>query len=151
MHLTVECSFNYNTVERTLNCYFQKGAVEMKKGEFICDCDVIHADVVDLVKNRMNNEAELYDLSDFFKVLSDSTRVRIISALNESELCVCDLAVLLNMTKSAISHQLRSLRQANLVKFRKKGKVVFYSLADDHVKSIFEKGIEHIREETKGK
>ena len=88
----------------------------------------------------------LYNLADFFKVLGDSTRARIMWALDESEMCVCDLAVLLNMTKSAISHQLRSLRQANLVKYRREGKVVFYSLADDHVKQIFEKGLEHICE-----
>lgn len=111
-----------------------------------CDCEVIHPDVVDRVKDRMPEEHELYDLADFFKVFGDSTRVKIMWALDESEMCVCDLAVLLNMTKSAISHQLRSLRQANLVKHRKEGKVVFYSLADDHVKDIFEKGLEHIRE-----
>lgn len=118
----------------------------MTKGEIICDCDVIHAGVVEEVKKKMPDEYELYDLSDFFKVLGDSTRAKIMWALDESEMCVCDLAVLLNMTKSAISHQLRSLKQANLVKYRKEGKVVFYSIADDHVKEIFEKGLEHIRE-----
>lgn len=118
----------------------------MAKGEIYCDCDVIHADVVDKVKTKMPIEDELYDLSDFFKVLGDSTRIRIMWALDESEMCVCDLAVLLNMTKSAISHQLHSLRQANLVKYRKEGKVVYYSLSDDHVKEIFEKGLEHTRE-----
>jgi ArsR family transcriptional regulator len=94
----------------------------------------------------MPEEDELYDLSDFFKVLGDSTRAKIIWALDESEMCVCDIAVLLNMTKSAISHQLKALKAANLVKYRKEGKVVFYSLTDDHVKEIFEKGLEHIRE-----
>ncbi len=118
----------------------------MSKGDLFCDCDVIHADVVDSVMKKMPEERELYDLSDFFKVLGDSTRVKIMWALDESEMCVCDIAVLLNMTKSAISHQLRSLKQANLVKHRKEGKIVFYSLADDHVKDIFEKGLEHIRE-----
>ncbi|CDX00860.1 Regulatory protein ArsR [Desulfitobacterium hafniense] len=118
----------------------------MAKTEIYCDCDVIHADVVDSVKAKMPDEDVLYDLSDFFKVLGDSTRVKIMWALDEREMCVCDLAVLLNMTKSAISHQLRSLKQANLVKFRKEGKIVFYSLADEHVKEIFEKGLEHIRE-----
>ncbi|NLK74342.1 MAG: winged helix-turn-helix transcriptional regulator [Clostridiales bacterium] len=111
-----------------------------------CDCEVIHGDLVEMVKSQMPIEDELYDLADFFKVFGDSTRIRIMCALDHSEMCVCDLAVLLNMTKSAISHQLRSLRQANLVKFRKEGKVVYYSLADDHVKEIFEKGLEHIRE-----
>lgn len=118
----------------------------MKENDVFCDCDVIHADVVDRVRSVMPDEDELYDLSDFFKVLGDSTRSKIMWALDESEMCVCDLAVLLNMTKSAISHQLRSLKQANLVKHRKVGKVVFYSLSDDHVKDIFEKGLEHIRE-----
>lgn len=118
----------------------------MIKNEVICDCEVIHADVVDTVKKNMPEEDILYDLSDFFKVLGDSTRIKILWALDENELCVCDLASLLNMTKSAISHQLSSLRQANLVKYRKEGKVVFYSLADDHVKEIYEKGLEHIKE-----
>lgn len=116
------------------------------KEELYCDCEVIHAEVVDAVKKRMPDDRELYDLSDFFKVLGDSTRAKIMWALDENEMCVCDLAVLLNMTKSAISHQLHSLRQADLVKFRKAGKVVYYSLADDHVKAVFEKGLEHIRE-----
>lgn len=123
----------------------------MTKEELICDCDVIHADIVDAVKRRMPDENELYDLADFFKVLGDSTRSRIICALDESEMCVCDLAFLLNMTKSAISHQLRYLRQSNLVKNRKEGKNVFYSLADDHIKDIFEKGLEHIREKYEAK
>ena len=116
------------------------------KGEIFCDCDVIHAEVVDRVRKKMPGEHELYDLSDFFKVLGDSTRTKIIWALDEGEMCVCDLAVLLNMTKSAISHQLRLLKQADLVKFRRDGKVVFYTLADDHVRAIFEKGLEHLRE-----
>ena len=118
-----------------------------KNDTIFCDCDVIHGDVVEAVKKKMPEEDILYDLSDFFKVLGDSTRVKIMWALDESEMCVCDLAVLLNMTKSAISHQLRSLKQANLVKFRRDGKVVYYSLSDDHVKQIFEKGLEHIRED----
>lgn len=120
----------------------------MKRDEMICDCDVIHEDVVDAVKKKMPDNNDLYDLSDFFKVLGDSTRARIIWALDESEMCVCDLAVLLNMTKSAVSHQLRSLREATLVKNRREGKNVFYSLADDHIKQIFEMGLEHIREKS---
>lgn len=119
----------------------------VKNDNIFCDCDVIHSDVVESVKKKMPDEDILYDLSDFFKVLGDSTRVKIMWALDESEMCVCDLAVLLNMTKSAISHQLKSLKQANLVKFRREGKVVYYSLSDDHVKEIFEKGLEHIRED----
>jgi len=118
----------------------------MKKDEMVCDCDVIHEEVDDAVRKKLPDERELYDLSDFFKVLGDSTRAKIMWALDESEMCVCDLAVLLGMTKSAVSHQLRSLREANLVKNRREGENVFYSLADDHVKQIFEKGLEHIRE-----
>lgn len=118
----------------------------MNKNIDVCDCNVIHEDIVDMVKAKMPEESQLYDLADFFKVLGDSTRVKIMWALDSEEICVCDLAVLLNMTKSAISHQLRTLRQANLVKFRKEGKIVFYSLTDDHVKDILEKGLEHIRE-----
>ena len=121
----------------------------MKREEIFCDCDVLHAEVVERVREKLPDESILYDLADFFKVLGDSTRARIMWALDESEMCVCDLAVLLNMTKSAISHQLRSLRQANLVKYRREGKVVFYSLADDHVKQVFEMGLEHILEDEK--
>ncbi len=119
----------------------------MKREDVFCDCEVIHAELVESVKKRMPDENELYDLADLFKVLGDSTRAKIIWALDESEMCVCDLAVLLNMTKSAISHQLSSLKQADLVKYRKEGKVVFYSLTDGHIQEIFEKGLEHIRED----
>ena len=118
----------------------------MGKEDYICDCDIIHADVVDSVRRNMPEESELYDLSDFFKVLGDSTRAKIMWALDEHELCVCDLAALLSMTKSAISHQLHALREANLVVNRRDGKNIYYSLADDHVREIFEKGLEHIRE-----
>ena len=112
-----------------------------------CDCDVIHGENVESAKKLMPSEDELFDLSEFFKVLGDSTRVRIVSALDASPLCVCDLAALLNMTKSAISHQLRSLRDANLVMAKREGKNVFYSLADEHICEIFETGLVHIREE----
>ena len=122
----------------------------MSNEELICDCEVIHADIVNKVKTRMPQDEDIYDLSDFFKVLGDSTRMKIIWALDESEMCVCDIAVLLNMTKSAISHQLRSLRNANLVKFRKEGKTVYYSLKDEHVRDIYEIGMEHIKEKYNG-
>lgn len=95
----------------------------MKREEIACDCDILHEDVVRAVRLGMPEERELSDLSNFFKILGDSTRSRIMSALDISEMCVCDLAVLLGMTKSAISHQLRSLRQANLVKNRREGKM----------------------------
>lgn len=113
---------------------------------FECDCDVIHAEVVEKVKKNMPDIDLLMDLADFFKVFSDSTRVRILVALSEDTMCVCDIACLLNMTKSSISHQLRILRQANLVKTRKKGKNVYYTLKDDHVKEIISVGLEHILE-----
>ncbi len=118
----------------------------MPNDEFTCDCDVIHADVVDLVKKHMPDDDEFTDLSAFFKILGDYTRTKILWALDKNEMCVCDLAALLNTTKSAVSHQLRLLRIANLVKSRREGKVIFYSLADDHIKAIFETGHEHIRE-----
>ncbi|WP_346887440.1 metalloregulator ArsR/SmtB family transcription factor [Clostridium sp. UBA1056] len=112
-----------------------------------CDCDVIHEDIVNEVKSKMPEEEILYDLAELFKVFGDSTRIKILWALDEAEMCVCDIAVLLNMTQSAISHQLRVLKQANLVKNRKEGKVVYYSLDDDHVKNIFDQGLIHINEE----
>lgn len=112
----------------------------------ICDCDVIHEDIVKRVRGAMPEDKDFYDLANLYKMFSDKTRVRILWSLSREDMCVCDLAVLLGMTKSAISHQLKSLRLANLVKYDKQGKVVFYSLADDHVKDIFEKGFEHIHE-----
>ena len=118
--------------------------------EFVCDCKVIHENVVNQVKTRMPCEEDIYDLADFFKVLGDSTRTKIIWALDESEMCVCDIAALLNMTKSAISHQLRALRNADLVKFRREGKTVFYSLKDQHVRDVYEIGMERIREKYSG-
>ena len=111
-----------------------------------CDIPVIHQDIIDSVKDKMPAEETLYDLAELFKVFGDSTRVRILWALGESEMCVCDIAALLNMTQSAISHQLRILKQARLVKNRREGKVVYYSLDDDHVKEIFNQGLEHIEE-----
>ena len=111
-----------------------------------CDCNAIHEDIVNQVRDKMPQEESLYDLAELFKVFGDSTRIRILWALHEAEMCVCDIAVLLNMTQSAISHQLRVLKQANLVKNRKEGKVVYYSLVDDHVREIFDQGLIHINE-----
>lgn len=148
--LTIERSLNYNTFEQSFNrstVVKRKGERRMCAGGMFCDCDVIHAGAVEAVRAQMPEENELYTLADLFKVFGDSTRVRILCALHAGELCVCDLAALLNMTKSAISHQLRQLKQANLVKYRREGKNVFYALSDEHVHIIFEKGLEHIREE----
>ena len=111
-----------------------------------CDCTVIHQDIVDKVKEDMPIEENLYDLAELFKVFGDTTRIKILYALSSSEMCVCDIAFLLNMTQSAISHQLRVLKQAKLVKYRKDGKIVFYSLDDEHVKTVFDQGLLHVTE-----
>ncbi len=111
-----------------------------------CDCEVIHEEIVSQVREKMPAEETLYDLAELFKVFGDTTRIRILWALDESEMCVCDIAALLNMTQSAISHQLRVLKQANLVKFRREGKIVYYSLDDEHVRQIFDQGLIHINE-----
>ncbi len=110
------------------------------------ECDVLNEEIVENVRKQMLDEDILFDVSDFFKILGDSTRAKIMWALDKSDMCVCDLAALLGMTKSAISHQLRTLRNAKLVKFKKDGKMVIYSFADDHVKDIFEKALEHVLE-----
>ena len=109
----------------------------------------IHEDTVNQVREKMPQEETLYDLAELFKVFGDSTRIKILWALDEAEMCVCDIAFLLNMTQSAISHQLRVLKQAELVKSRREGKIVFYSLEDEHVKQIFDQGLIHISEENK--
>ena len=112
--------------------------------DLICDCSVIHDDVVNSVREDMPDDDLLFDVSDFFKILGDSTRLRILWALDKSEMCVCDIANLLNMTKSSISHQLKVLKENRLVKNRKVGKEVYYSLNDEHVKMVLEIAIEHI-------
>ena len=109
------------------------------------DCQ-IHQDRLDIVNSGMPEEEELYDLAELFKVFGDSTRIRILFVLFEAEVCVCDLAETLHMTQSAISHQLRILKQSKLVKSRREGKSVFYSLADGHVRTIIAQGREHIEE-----
>ncbi|ABP65841.1 regulatory protein, ArsR [Caldicellulosiruptor saccharolyticus DSM 8903] len=118
----------------------------MSKKLEICSCTVIHQNILEKVKKDLPDDEKLFDLSEFFKVFSDSTRVKILSALLISEMCVCDLAALLQVTQSAISHQLRLLKAFRLVKSRKEGKVVYYSLNDDHVKSILELGLLHLSE-----
>ena len=111
------------------------------------DCTVIHQDVVDHVTERMPEDEVLLDLADTFKLFSDSTRLKILYALTEAEMCVCDISALLGMSKSSVSHQLQVLKQSNLIKYRKAGRVVYYSLADDHVKTICRMGMEHVLEE----
>ena len=111
-----------------------------------CEHDHVHDQVVEAVRGHIPSEDVLYDLTELFRVFGDSTRIRILYALFEAELCVCDIAALLGMTQSAISHQLRALKNARLVKGRREGKTVFYSLADDHVKTIIDQGLDHVAE-----
>lgn len=115
-------------------------------GNEVCEVNVIHEDIIDKVKGQMPDDEILYDLAELFKVFGDTTRTKILYALFESEMCVCDIAALLSMTQSAISHQLRVLKSAKLVKTRKAGKVVYYSLDDDHIKHIFDQGLAHVSE-----
>lgn len=111
-----------------------------------CDYIHVHQDIVDQVNRNMPDDEILYDLAELFKLFGDSTRIRILYVLFEAEMCVCDIARLLNMTQSAISHQLRALKQSKLVKYRREGKTVFYSLADGHVRTILGQGMEHLAE-----
>ena len=111
-----------------------------------CEYMHVHEDIVAQVKQSMPDEEVLYDLAELFKIFGDSTRIKILYVLSESEMCVCDIAQLLGMTQSAISHQLRSLKQSKLVKYRREGKTVFYSLSDSHVRTILDQGMEHVAE-----
>lgn len=119
----------------------------MGKNELYCDCEVIHEDVVQKAREKILDEETLLLIADFYKALSDSTRIKIINLLEKNELCVCDISVVLNMTKSAVSHQLKNLREMNLIKAKRKGKEIWYSLADDHVKEVFDISLEHVLEE----
>ena len=111
-----------------------------------CEFMFVHQEIVERVNAAMPAEETLFDLAELFKIFGDATRIRILLVLFQSEVCVYDLAKLLNMTQSAISHQLRLLKQARLVKSRREGKIVFYSLADSHVRTMLDQGMEHIRE-----
>ena len=111
-----------------------------------CETVQVHQDIVEKVDAEMPDEEILYDLAELFKLFGDSTRIKILYVLFASEMCVCDIAQLLGMTQSAISHQLRALKNVRLVKSRREGKTVFYALADDHVKTIIDQGLEHVRE-----
>ncbi len=125
-----------------------KGCANMIKDNNtdLCSEQCIHKDVIEKVNEIMPDEDIVFDLAELFKVFGDSTRLKILCVLLESEMCVCDIAELLNMSFSAISHQLRVLKQSKLVKFRREGKTVIYSLSDDHVRSIIDQGLEHIEE-----
>jgi ArsR family transcriptional regulator len=113
----------------------------------LCDYPHTHDEAVAVVRTRMPGEDTLYDLAELFRIFGDSTRIRILYALYEGELCVCDLAQLLGMTQSAVSHQLRILKQAQLIRARREGKTIFYSLADDHVATLLKQGMEHVLED----
>ena len=121
----------------------------MSRNEFVCDCNIIHQDIVKDTLKKMSDEDLLNKLSNFFKILGDLTRTKILFALGKNEMCVCDIANVLNMSKSSISHQLSYLRNSGIVKCRKVGKEVFYMLDDEHVKEVFEVGIEHIEHKRK--
>ena len=116
--------------------------INPERSDYLC----LHEDTVKRVTAEMPPEETLYDLAELFKVFGDSTRIKILSALFESELCVGDIALLLGLTQTAVSHQLRVLKANKLVKFRREGKIVFYSLSDDHVRRIIDQGMEHIAE-----
>ena len=112
----------------------------------LCECEELHTDVIAKKREVMPDESTVYELADFFKIFGDSTRMGILFAIDGEPMCVCDIASLLGMTKSAVSHQLKILRQGGLITYRKVGKNVFYTLADDHVRDIIEKALEHIKE-----
>ncbi|MGN0655784.1 MAG: ArsR/SmtB family transcription factor [Ruminiclostridium sp.] len=116
--------------------------------ELVPECEFQHAhkELVEKISDIMPGEEELFNLAELYKIFGDSTRIKILYALFEAELCVCDIAMLIGMSVSAVSHQLRILKQARLVQYRREGKTLFYSLSDDHVRSIIEQGMEHIEE-----
>ncbi len=136
-----------NNAELFCSAKAERRNVLMKETEVEC-CDVtyVHQDTVQKVMKKMPGDETVEELADFYKVFGDATRVKILCVLLESEMCVCDLAALLKMTQSAISHQLRILKQMKLVKSRRDGKTVFYSLADGHIQTIISQGMEHIME-----
>jgi DNA-binding transcriptional ArsR family regulator len=130
------------------NCSYER-MIDLEKQNSAPACEYLHVheEAVAQVKRKIPPEELLFDLAELFKIFGDSTRVRILYVLFEAELCVCDLASLLGMTQSAVSHQLAVLKKSKLVKYRREGKTIFYSLADDHVRSILDQGMEHITEE----
>jgi ArsR family transcriptional regulator len=124
----------------------EKEQIEREVQEGLCEFMHVHEEIVEKVEKVMPDEQQLLDLSEFFKVFGDSTRIKILYVLSQSEMCVCDIASILQMGQSAISHQLRVLKQMRLVKFRRDGKTVFYSLSDTHIQTILAQGMEHICE-----
>ena len=125
---------------------FERRQIEREVEEGSCEFMHVHDELVRKVEGVMPDEQQLLDLSEFFKVFGDSTRIKILYVLSQSEMCVCDIATLLQMGQSAISHQLRVLKQMRLVSFRRDGKTVFYRLADSHIQTILAQGMEHVNE-----
>jgi len=124
----------------------EREKIELEVEEGTCEFMHVHEEIVQKVEQVLPDEQELLDLAEFFKVFGDSTRIKILYVLSQSEMCVCDIATLLQMGQSAISHQLRILKQMQLVKFRREGKTVFYSLSDNHIQTILAQGMEHVNE-----
>lgn len=122
----------------------------MEKKELMCDCNIIHQNAVNIALKNKPKEKELENLTTLFKILGDSTRTKILWILDHHEMCVCDIANVLNMTKSSISHQLAILREAGIVRFRRNGKEVYYTLDDEHISRLYEIGLEHINHKLKG-
>lgn len=120
--------------------------ITLVNGFDTCSVKAIHRDAIQMVKKQMPEQVSLYDLADLFKLFGDSTRLSILWALSESELCVCDLCVLLKMKQPAVSHQLKNLKLARIVKSRREGKIVYYSLEDEHIKDLLQFGMAHVRE-----
>lgn len=117
-----------------------------KPDDALCGCTIIHEDIVERVRQEMTDSETLFHMAGMFKVLSDPTRLKIINALMLSEMCVCDISALLGMSQPAISHHLKSLRQTRLIKYRREGKIAYYSLDDEHIKMLFDQCFNHVRE-----
>lgn len=117
-----------------------------KKENVVCNITIIHEDILEKVKEDMTDDNTLFNMAEAFKVLSDPTRLKIINALMLSEMCVCDISALLNMSQPAISHHLKSLRQTRLIKYRRDGKIAYYSLDDEHIKIMFDQCVIHAKE-----
>lgn len=120
------------------------------ENEYLCNCNVIHEDAVNKVNKEITGDEKLSHMAEFFKMFGDSTRLKIINALMISEMCVCDLSAVTQMNQSAISHHLKILRAARVIKYRREGNVVYYSLCDDHINLIFNQGLTHINEKENG-
>lgn len=117
------------------------------KNDFSCNCTVMHEDIVEKVKAELTDDEILYGMSEFFKMFGDGTRLKIVNALMLSEMCVCDISALVGMTQSVVSHHLKILRDMRVIKYRRAGKVVYYSLCDEHIALIFNQGRTHIGEQ----